>query len=260
MASIGANQIAHNRRQCCEHANEGDGFDVTNKLFATPAAALADVPDGATVMIGGFGTAGLPDELVEALIAQGARDLVVVNNNAGNGEHGLAALIAAGRVRKIICSFPRQADSHHFDRAYRAGQIELELVPQGNLAERIRAAGSGIGAFFTPTGAGTELARGKETRVIDGKPQVLEYAIHADYALIKAERGDRWGNLTYRMTARNFGPIMAMAARVAVASVHEVVELGAIDPEAVVTPGIFVQRVVLVPRQATMGGGFKPGA
>jgi 3-oxoadipate CoA-transferase alpha subunit len=230
---------------------------VIDKILASPAQALADVPDGATVMIGGFGTAGLPNELTDALLAQGARDLTIVNNNAGNGETGLAALLAAGRVRKIICSFPRQADSHHFDRLYRAGQIELELVPQGNLAERIRAAGAGIGAFFTPTGYGTELAKGKETRAIGGRMQVLEYPIHADYALIKAERGDRWGNLSYRMTARNFGPVMAMAARVTVASVHEIVELGALDPEAVVTPGLFVQRVVRVERAATQGGGFK---
>ena len=206
------------------------------------------MPDGATVMIGGFGTAGLPDELTQALIEQGARGLTVINNNAGNGDGGLAALIAAGRVKKIICSFPRQADSWHFDRAWRAGNIELELVPQGNLAERIRAAGAGIGGFFTPTGYGTELAQGKETRQIDGRWMVLESPLHADYALIKAERGDRWGNLTYRMTARNFGPVMAMAARITVASVHEVVALGQIDPEAVVTPGLFVQRVVCVPR------------
>ena len=229
---------------------------MIDKLMATPAAALTDVPDGATVMIGGFGTAGLPNELVDALLAQGARGLTIVNNNAGNGDAGLAALLAAGRVRKIICSFPRQTDSWHFDRLYRAGEVELELVPQGNLAERIRAAGAGIGGFFTPTGYGTELAKGKETREIDGRHHVFETPIHADYALIKAERGDRWGNLTYRMTARNFGPIMAMAARVTVASVHEVAELGALDPEAVVTPGIFVQRVVKVPRAATAGGGF----
>jgi 3-oxoadipate CoA-transferase alpha subunit len=227
---------------------------------ASAAQALADVPDGATVMIGGFGTAGLPDDLTDALIDQGARDLVIVNNNAGNGERGIAALLAAGRVRKVICSFPRQADSHHFDRLYRAGQVELELVPQGNLAERIRAAGAGIGAFFTPTGYGTELAKGKEVRQIDGRWHVLEYPIHADYALIKAERGDRWGNLTYRMTARNFGPIMAAAARITVASVHEVVELGAVDPEAVVTPGIFVQRLVQVPLRSTQGAGFKTAA
>jgi len=233
---------------------------MIDKLIATPEQALADVPDGATVMIGGFGTAGLPHELTDALIAQGATDLTIVNNNAGNGESGLAALLAAGRVRKVICSFPRQADSHHFDRLYRAGQIELELVPQGNLAERIRAAGAGIGAFFTPTGYGTLLAEGKETREIAGRMHVLEYPIHADYALIRAERGDRWGNLTYRMTARNFGPVMAMAARVTVATVHEVVELGALDPEAVVTPGIFVQRVVKVARPATTAGSASSAA
>ncbi len=229
---------------------------MIDKLVCTPAEALADVGDGATVMIGGFGTAGLPDELVEALLDQGARELTVVNNNAGNGDTGLAALIGAGRVRKIICSFPRQADSWHFDRAWRAGTIELELVPQGNLAERIRAAGAGIGGFFTPTGYGTPLAEGKETRFLDGRWQVFETPIHADLALIKAERGDRWGNLSYRMTARNFGPIMAMAARCTVATVHEVAELGALDPEAVVTPGIFVQRVVPVARRVTGAGGL----
>ncbi|MFM2185654.1 MAG: 3-oxoadipate CoA-transferase subunit [Pseudomonadota bacterium] len=230
---------------------------MINKVVPSLAAAVADVPDGATIMIGGFGTAGLPNELTEALIDQGARDLVVVNNNAGNGETGLAALIKARRVRKVICSFPRQVDSHHFDAQYRAGTLELELVPQGNLAERIRAAGAGIGAFFTPTGHGTPLAEGKETRVIQGRPYVLEYPIHADYAFIKAERGDRWGNLTYRMTARNFGPIMATAAKVTIATVHEVLALGALDPEAVVTPGLYVQRVVPIPRQATQAGGFK---
>jgi len=229
---------------------------MIDKIVATPAAALADVPDGATVMIGGFGTAGQPDELIDALIAQGARELTIVNNNAGNGDVGLAALLAAGRVRRIVCSFPRQVDSHHFDRLYREGRIELELVPQGNLAERIRAAGAGIGAFYTPTAYGTRLAEGKETREIDGRQYVLEYPIRADYALIKAERGDRWGNLVYRMTARNFGPVMAMAARCTVATVHEVVELGALDPETVVTPGIFVQRVVPVARRATRGAGF----
>ena len=233
---------------------------MINKIAGSPEAALADVHDGATVMIGGFGTAGLPNELIDALIAHGCRDLTIVNNNAGNGDTGLAALLAARRVRKIICSFPRQADSHHFDRLYRAGQIELELVPQGNLAERIRAAGAGIGGFFTPTGYGTDLAKGKETRVIDGRGYVLEAPIHADFALIKAERGDRWGNLTYRMTARNFGPIMAMAARVAVASVHEVVELGELDPEAVVTPGLFVQRVVRIERAITPAAGLRRAA
>jgi 3-oxoadipate CoA-transferase, alpha subunit len=226
---------------------------MIDKRFASPAEALADVPDGATVMIGGFGTAGLPDELTEALIAQGARDLTIINNNAGNGDHGIAALLAAGRVRKVICSFPRQADSHHFDRLYRAGQVELELVPQGNLAERIRAAGAGIGAFFTPTGYGTELAKGKEVRELNGRMQVLEMPLHADYALIKAERGDRWGNLTYRMTARNFGPVMATAARITVATVHEIVELGELDPETVVTPGVYVQRLVQVARRRPVG-------
>ncbi len=233
---------------------------MIDKQFPTLAQAVADVPDGATVMVGGFGTAGLPNELVHALIDQGARDLTIVNNNAGNGETGLAALIAARRVRKIICSFPRQADSHHFDAQYRRGEIELELVPQGNLAERIRAAGAGIGGFFTPTGYGTDLAKGKETREIGGRMYVLELPIHADYAFVRAERGDRWGNLTYRMTARNFGPVMAMAARITVATVHEVVELGALDPETVVTPGLFVQRIVRIARTATGAGGFKEAA
>ena len=233
---------------------------MIDKTLASAAAALADVRDGATVMIGGFGTAGLPHELIDALIDTGARDLVVVNNNAGNGDTGLARLLALKRVRKIICSFPRQADSHHFDALYRAGQIELELVPQGNLAERIRAAGAGIGGFFTPTGYGTTLAKGKETRLIDGRGFVLESPIHGDFALIRAEKGDRWGNLTYRMTARNFGPVMAMAAKVTVATVHEVVELGALDPESVVTPGLFVQRLVRVDRVATTAGGFKQAA
>jgi len=231
---------------------------MINKLVPSIEAALADVPDGATVMLGGFGSAGLPAELIDGLIAQGARDLTIVNNNAGNGDTGLAALLQARRVRKIICSFPRQVDSHVFDGLYRAGEIELELVPQGNLAERIRAAGAGIGAFFTPTGYGTDLARGKEARVINGRGYVLEYPIQADFALIKAERGDRWGNLVYRKTARNFGPIMAMAAKVTVATVHEVVELGSLDPEAVVTPGIFVKRVVQIPHRPTQPVGVRP--
>jgi len=220
---------------------------MIDKTVQTLADAVAGVPDGATVMISGFGGAGQPAELIDALIEQGARDLVIVNNNAGNGDTGLAALLAAGRVRKIVCSFPRQADSHVFDGLYRAGRLELELVPQGNLAERIRAAGAGIGAFFTPTGYGTQLAEGKETRRIDGRDYVLEYPIHADFALIKAERGDRWGNLVYRKAARNFGPIMATAAACAVAQVAEVVALGDLDPEVIVTPGIFVKRVVKVP-------------
>ena len=217
---------------------------MIDKTCASLEQAVAGIHDGATIMIGGFGNAGMPSALIDALLAQGARELTIVNNNAGNGETGLAALIREKRVRKMICSFPRQHDSHHFDALYRAGGIELELTPQGNLAERIRAAGAGIGGFFTPTGYGTLLAEGKETRVIDGRHYVLESPIHADFALIKALRGDRWGNLVYRKTARNFGPIMAMAAKVAIAQVAEVVELGAIDPETVVTPGIFVQRVV----------------
>ena len=220
--------------------------DLVNKIFPDLDAAVAGITDGATIMIGGFGNAGMPRELIDALIAQGAGDLTIVNNNAGNGDTGLAALLAAGRVRKIICSFPRQTDSHVFDGLYRSGKIELELTPQGNLAERIRAAGAGIGAFFTPTGYGTQLAEGKETRVINGRHYVLEYPIHADFALIKAEKADRWGNLVYRKAARNFGPIMAMAASCAIVQVHQVVELGELDPEAIVTPGIFVQRVVQV--------------
>jgi 3-oxoadipate CoA-transferase, alpha subunit len=219
---------------------------MIDKTVSTAAAAVADVRDGATIMIGGFGTAGMPSELIDALIQQGARDLTIVNNNAGNGEIGLAALLAAKRVRKIICSFPRQTDSQVFDALFRAGEIELELVPQGNLAERIRAAGAGIGGFFTPTGYGTLLAAGKETRVIDGRNYVLEHPIHADFALIKAERGDRWGNLVYRKTARNFGPIMASAAKCSIVQVREIVPLGALDPEVIVTPGIFVQRVVAI--------------
>ena len=217
---------------------------MINKIVPSLEQAVADIADGSTILIGGFGGAGMPSALIGALIAQGARGLTVVNNNAGNGDTGLAALIAAKQVRKIICSFPRQADTHHFDKAYRAGELELELVPQGTLAERIRAAGAGIGAFFTPTAHGTQLAEGKETRRIDGRDYVLEHPIHADYALIKADRGDRWGNLTYRMTARNFGPIMASAAKCTIAQVRETVELGEIDPELVVTPGIYVKRVV----------------
>lgn len=230
---------------------------MINKIAASVEEALAPIQDGATVLIGGFGGAGQPAELIDALIAQGAKDLVIVNNNAGNGETGLAALLKAGQVRKIICSFPRQADSHIFDALYRSGKLELELVPQGNLAERIRAAGAGIGAFFTPTGFGTLLAEGKETREINGRQYVLEYPIHADYALIKAETGDRWGNLVYRKTARNFGPIMASAAKVTIASVHDIVELGSLDPEAVVTPGLYVQHVVKVARTATGPAGVK---
>lgn len=224
---------------------------VISKIVASVEAAVAGIRDGATVMIGGFGTAGLPFELIDALIAQGARDLTVVSNNAGNGNSGLAALLSARRVRKIVCSFPRQTDSHVFDALYRAREIELELVPQGNLAARIQAAGAGFGAFYTPTGFGTELAQGKETRQIAGRNYVLEYPISADIALIKARLGDRWGNLVYSKTARNFGPIMATAARCTVAQVERVVALGELDPEAVVTPGIFVQRVVQVGSRGT---------
>ena len=225
---------------------------MIDKQAASAEAAVADIFDGAAVMIGGFGTAGMPDQLIDALIARGVGDLTIINNNAGNGETGLAALIREGRVRKVICSFPRQADSQHFDAAYRAGTIELELVPQGNLAARIQAAGAGLGAIYTPTGYGTLLAEGKETREIDGRHYVLEYPIHADFALIKAQRGDRWGNLVYRKTARNFGPIMAMAAKTAIAQVAEIVPLGALDPEAVVTPGIFIQRVVEIASAAVV--------
>ena len=235
---------------------------MINKIARSIADALTDVKDGSTILIGGFGTAGIPTELIDGLIAQGAKDLTVVNNNAGNGETGLAALLLAGRVRKIICSFPRQADSHVFDALYRSGRLELELVPQGNLAERIRAAGAGIGAFFCPTGYGTELAKNtdgtpRETREINGKHYVLELPIHGDVALVKAEQGDRWGNLTYRMAARNFGPVMAMAAKKTVATVHQIVELGELDPEHIVTPGIFVQQIVKIARVATEAGGVK---
>lgn len=230
---------------------------MINKITPTAAAAVQHIKDGATVLIGGFGTAGIPDGLIDALIDQGAKELTVVNNNAGNGDLGVAALLKTGRVRKIICSFPRQADSYVFDTLYRSGKIELELVPQGNLAERLRAAGAGIGAFFCPTAYGTELAKDKEVRTINGRHYVLEYPIHGDVALIKAECGDRWGNLTYRKAARNFGPVMAAAAQTTIASVHEIKELGELDPEHIVTPGIYVQHVVPIARTVTRGGGFK---
>ena len=223
---------------------------MIDKVKVSAAEALADVKDGSIVMIGGFGTAGMPFTLIDALIAQGAKHLTVVANNAGNGNTGLAALLKAGRVRKILCSFPRQTDSWVFDELYRAGKIELEVVPQGNLAERIRAAGAGIGAFYCPTGYGTLLAGNRETRSINGRDYVLEYPIQGDVALIRAHKADRWGNLVYRKTARNFGPVMAMGARTTVAEVNEVVALGALDPEAIVTPGIFVQRIVKVAEPA----------
>jgi 3-oxoadipate CoA-transferase alpha subunit len=228
---------------------------VIDKTVADVATAVAGIPDGATVMIGGFGRAGQPVELIDALIEQGAGDLTIVNNNAGNGDVGLAALLARKRVRKIICSFPRQVDSWVFDGLYRAGEIELELVPQGNLAERIRAAGAGIGAFFTPTGVGTQLAEGKEHRTIDGREYALEYPIRADFALIGALKADRWGNVVYRETARNFGPVMASAATTTIVQVDEIVPLGSIDPETVITPGIFVDRVVAVGERRWLDGG-----
>ncbi|MFT4231993.1 MAG: 3-oxoacid CoA-transferase subunit A [Leucobacter sp.] len=228
---------------------------MIDKTVASVEEAVAGIPDGATVMIGGFGRAGQPVELIDALIGQGAGDLTIVSNNAGNGDTGLAALLAERRVRRMVCSFPRQSDSWVFDGLYREGAIELELVPQGNLAERIRAAGAGIGAFFTPTGVGTRLAEGKETREIDGRVYALEYPIKADYALISARRADRWGNLVYRETARNFGPVMAAAARTTIVQVDELVELGGIDPETVVTPGIFVDRVVAVGERAWLRDG-----
>lgn len=217
---------------------------MPSKIFNSIDDALADISDGSTVMIGGFGLAGQPQELIDGLIRRGAKDLTIVNNNAGNGEVGLALLIKSGFVKKIICSFPRQSDSYIFDEAYRAGKIELEVVPQGNLAERIRAAGAGIGGFFTPTGYGTLLAEGKETRLIDGKNYVLESPIHADFALIKAHKADPLGNLVYRKTARNFGPVMATAAKTTIAQVSQVVEIADLDPEVIVTPGIFVNRIV----------------
>lgn len=219
---------------------------MIDKIVASLSDAVEGIPDGATLMIGGFGQAGQPHELIDALIAQGACDLTVISNNAGNGDSGLAALLSAGRVRKIVCSFPRQSDSWVFDGLFQAGKIELELVPQGNLAERIRAAGAGIGAFFTPTGVGTELAEGKETREINGRTYALDYPIHADFALISALKADRWGNLVYRQTARNFGPIMASAATTSIVQVDEVVPLGELEPESVVTPSIYVNRVVVV--------------
>lgn len=228
---------------------------MIDKTVPSIEEAVAAITDGATVMIGGFGRAGQPVELIDALIEQGAGDLTIVNNNAGNGDVGLAALLAKRRVRKIVCSFPRQSDSWVFDGLYRDGAIELELVPQGNLAERIRAAGAGIGAFYSPTAVGTELAEERETRVIDGKTYLLEYPIRADFALISALRGDRWGNLVYRETARNFGPIMATAATTTIVQVDEVVGLGELDPESVATPGIFVDRVVAVGARPWLAGG-----
>ncbi|HEX8414038.1 MAG TPA: 3-oxoacid CoA-transferase subunit A [Sphingomicrobium sp.] len=220
---------------------------MIDKTVSTAIEAIADLRDGAAIMISGFGDAGAPAELIQAVVDHGATGLTVISNNAGSGEIGIAALVKAGRVRKVICSFPRMAASHHFEQRYRSGELELELVPQGNLAARIQAAGSGLGAIYTPTGFGTLLAEGKETRNIDGRDYVLEYPIHADFALVKARLGDRWGNLVYRKAARNFGPIMAMAAKCTVVQVDRIVALGEIDPEIVVTPGIFVKRLVEFP-------------
>jgi len=225
------------------------------RTFDTVDEAVAGIEDGSTVLVGGFGFAGMPFDLIDALIRQGAKDLTVVSNNAGNGEVGLAALLQAGRVRKVVCSFPRQSDSYVFDDLYRAGRIELEVVPQGNLAERMRAAGAGIGAFFCPTAVGTPLAEGKELRTIEGRDYVLEYPIKGDYALISAHAADGVGNLVYRKTARNFGPVMATAAATTIVQVDRVVETGSLDPEAVVTPSIYVDRIVQVrARQYTVEG------
>ncbi len=224
---------------------------MINKIVGSMVEAVADLQDGSSIMISGFGDAGAPAQLIEAVIEHGATNLTIISNNAGAGEVGIAALMKANRVRKVICSFPRQAASHHFDARYRAGEVELELVPQGNLAARIEAAGAGLGAIFTPTGYGTLLAEGKETREINGRHYVLEYPIHADFALVKARAADRWGNLVYRKVARNFGPIMAMAAKTTIVQVSDIVELGDLDPETIVTPGIFVNRVVLNSAAAT---------
>ncbi|MCM0021359.1 MAG: 3-oxoacid CoA-transferase subunit A [Tagaea sp.] len=226
---------------------------MIDKIVPSLAAAVAGIQDGATVLIAGFGNSGIPVELIDALIAQGAKDLTIVSNNAGSGRTDVAKLLATGRVRKIMCSYPRTAGSVVFEEMYSAGKLELELIPQGTLSERIRAGAAGIGGFYTPTAAGTKLAEGKETRFIDGREHVLEAPIHADVALIKAERADRWGNLTYRLAARNFGPTMAAAGKLTIVQTSHVVELGAIDPEDVVTPGLFVDRVVHVPNPQQAG-------
>ncbi|GEL24816.1 3-oxoadipate CoA-transferase subunit A [Pseudonocardia sulfidoxydans NBRC 16205] len=223
---------------------------MTARICTGYDEAVAGTADGSTVLVGGFGMAGMPVELVDALVRQGAADLTIVSNNAGNGDTGLAALLATGRVRKIVCSFPRQTDSWVFDDLYRSGRIELEVVPQGNLAERLRAAGAGIGAFYSPTAVGTPLAEGKEVREIDGRTYLLEYPIHGDLALVKAHVADRMGNLVYRRTARNFGPVMATAASTVAVQVDRVVDAGALDPEAVITPGVYVDRIVPAAQEA----------
>jgi 3-oxoadipate CoA-transferase alpha subunit len=226
---------------------------MIDKRVASVRDAVADVQDGSTVLIGGFGVTGAPTRLVTALVEVGAKDLTVVANNAGVGTTDLAALLAAGRVRKIICSYPRSSGSVVFEELYRAGRIELELVPQGTLSERMRAAGAGIGGFYTPTALGTQLAEGKETRTLNGRDYVLEAPLKGDVALVKAETADRWGNLTYRLSARNFAPTMAMAADLTIVQARRVVDLGAIAPEQVITPGIFVDRVVEVPNPKPAG-------
>ncbi|MBQ0761522.1 3-oxoacid CoA-transferase subunit A [Marinobacter psychrophilus] len=218
---------------------------MINKICESLRAAVADIEDGSVVMIGGFGNSGIPMQLIEALRLHGARELTIISNNAGTAEEGIASLLRDGLVRKMVCSFPRSSGSIWFERLYEEGKIELELVPQGTLAERIRAAGAGLGGVYTPTGYGTRLAEGKETKVINGKGYVLETAMPADVALIKAHRGDAWGNLIYNTAGRNFNPIMATAARITIAEVNAVVEVGELDPEHVVTPGIFVDRVVV---------------
>ena len=225
---------------------------MIDKTVATLEEAVSGLHDGAAIMISGFGEAGVPAELIDAVVDHGATDLTIISNNAGTGDVGIAALIKANRVRKVIASYPRMAGSVHFEARYRAGDLELELVPQGNLAARIQAAGSGLGAIYTPTGYGTMLAEGKETREIDGRQYVLEYPIHADFALVKALKADRWGNLVFRKAARNFGPIMAMAAKHTIVQVNEIVPLGDLDHEVIVTPGIFVERVVSVPSRAAV--------
>lgn len=220
---------------------------MIDKIVATMAEAMAGIKDGSTILLGGFGAVGQPNQLIDGLIETGAKDLVMVANNAGTGRKGLARLMELGRVRRIVCSFPRSAGSVVFEELYRAGKIELEIVPQGTLAERMRAAGAGVAAFYTPTAVGTQLARGKETREINGRLHVLEYALKADVALIEAWQADRWGNLTYRRSGRNFNPVMATAADCTIVQAQHIVELGALDPETIVTPGIYVDRVLHVP-------------
>lgn len=232
---------------------------MINKIAKSLEEAIGPIKDGSTIMVGGFGTAGIPDQLLDVVVASDAKDLTLIANNAGNGDDGIGTLLRLGRVRKMICSFPRQSDSFDFNAAYKDGRIELELVPQGNLAERIRAAGSGIGAFYSPTGVGTLLTKDSEIREINGKTYALQFPLFADLALIKAETGDRWGNLTYRKAARNFGPVMATAARRTVASVRNLVDLGDIDPEVIVTQGIYVNSLIQVDYSSTRPGGFKRG-